>query len=1039
MAKKQLRKYSFSPGAAGTGYVVVEGKQDQYKLLLITNVTRGVILYNFADTQNTAVSVVYKPGGIKTNNSDNSVVTYDNVPIGSGVVGTAIIQNTAGQGETTITFTGISTAGHSASDELSIFVEEAYQMVRAWNDFGTDAIERQRVANPQSQIDADFEYGLQATKWQGFELVNQYPSVYEIPGSEFTLSDITSDNQIPSLITVTTSSNHGLSINDPITVQGIDVNTVGFTRAQGTTILASNTGVTSFTYFAKGQVTPLAGAGTTILSPRSIIRKGGFYSGANFNNITFSSNNGTPSAITITFASSHGFVPGMPLLIGASRTFNSNQFTNLPGSYYANSIPTPSTVQFTARGQVNIGGGEGTPSGSNLLTVYTRNDGFFTHRPGDGGVLMGTASAIHGASTTRQSKKYFRYQSGKGLLYTTGVLFAPNYDITSIVITNPPSQGAYVNSTTGAQLRITTAIPHGCQSGAVVRVTGCVDTTLTSAGFNAQYTVISVENDVQLIVGAAQTITGSAADIAQVPKLYMYQWNGACIRTGPHDDANGMFFEYDGQNFNVVKRTSTLQLAGTVTFTPDSNALVGIGSLWTNQLKIGDRVVIKGMVHKVNFITSATSISVTPDYRGATTTSGNYMYKVQEVRVRQEDFNYDPADGTGPSGYLMDPNHMQMIGIQFTWYGAGFMDFMVRGSDGNFIILHRMKQNNVNVTASMRSANLPVRYEVNNEASNGVVQLKTVGGLDPASSSCAVSDATFLPDSGFIYMNYELIKYASINRNDIPFPILNSLTRCAAANVFIGGSYRTIHGRATPQSHGSGSGIELVSLTASPNMSHWGSSYIMDGGFDLDRGYAFSFTRASSPITSEQSTAFGIRLAPSASNGLVGDLGVRELLNRAQLLLQNIDVTVGNAAVTDGVRSAVSAGTVIEANSAILVQGILNPSNYSNSETWTVLNSTATGNQPSFTQVASVPSFSSGTTASPGEKIFEFIASPGQLNQLDLSGIKELTQSAVGGRGTFPNGSDTLYITLALYPTGTTPSRIMGNVSLTLRWNEAQA
>jgi hypothetical protein len=1033
MAKKQLRKYSFTPGAAGVGYVVVEGKQDQYKLLLITNVTRGVILYNFADTQNTAVTVTYKPGGIKTTDLDNSVVTYDNVPIGSGTVGTAVIQNTAGQGETTITFDGISTTGHSANDELSIFVEEAYQMVRAWNDFGTDAIERQRVANPQSQIDADFEYGLQATKWQGFELVNQYPSVYEIPGSELTLSDITSDNQIPSLITVTTGSSHGLTVNDPITVQGIDVNTTGFTRAQGTTILASGSGST-FTYYAKGQVTPLAGAGTSILSPRSIIRKGGFYSGANLSISQFTSNNGTPSSVTITFNSSHGFVPGMPLLVGGSPTFNSNQFTNLIGSYYANSIPTPSSVQFVARGLVNIPGAPVTPDGSNLLTVYTRNDGFFTHRPGDGGVLMGTASSIHGASTTRQSKKYFRYQSGKGLLYTTGVLFAPNYDITSIVITNPPAQGAGV-----AILRITTAIPHGCQIGAVVRVTGCVDTEDSSKGFNAQYTVLSVESDVQLNVYAAQLITGSAADIAQVPKLYMYQWNGACIRTGPHDDANGMFFEYDGQNFNVVKRTSTLQLAGTVTFTPDSNALTGIGSLWTNQLKIGDRVVIKGMVHKVNFITSATSISVTPDYRGATTTSGNYMWKVQEVRVKQADFNYDPADGTGPSGYKMDPNHMQMIGIQFTWYGAGFMDFMVRGTDGNFIILHRMKQNNVNVTASMRSANLPVRYEVNNEASNGVVQLKTEGGLDPASSSCAVSDASFLPDSGFIYMNYELIKYNSVNRNDLPFPILNSLTRCAAANVFIGGSYRTIHGRPTPQSHASGSGIELVSLTASPNMSHWGSSYIMDGGFDLDRGYAFSYTRAPAPITSTQSTAFGIRLAPSASNGLVGDLGVRELLNRAQLLLQNIDVTVGNAAVTDSVRSAVSGSTVIEANSAILVQGILNPGNYSNSETWTVLNNSTTGNQPSFTQIATVPSFSTGTTASPGEKIFEFIASPGQLNQLDLTGIKELTQSAVGGRGTFPNGSDTLYITLALYPTGTTPSRIMGNVSLTLRWNEAQA
>lgn len=216
----------------------------------------------------------------------------------------------------------------------------------------------------------------------------------------------------------------------------------------------------------------------------------------------------------------------------------------------------------------------------------------------------------------------------------------------------------------------------------------------------------------------------------------------------------------------------------------------------------------------------------------------------------------------------------------------------------------------------------------------------------------------------------------------------------------------------------------------------------MDGGFDLDRGYAFSYSQSPTRVYSNLTAYFGIRLAPSASNGLTGDLGVRELLNRAQLLLQDIDVTVGN------VRVAVAAGDgpgiardQVGANATIIVQGILNPSNYNDSETWTSLNATSFGNQPSFTQIASTPTFAAGTgtAAIAGEKIFEFTASPGQLNQLDLSNIKELTQSAIGGRGTFPNGSDTLYINMALYPTDTTGQRIIGNVSATLRWNEAQA
>jgi hypothetical protein len=134
------------------------------------------------------------------------------------------------------------------------------------------------------------------------------------------------------------------------------------------------------------------------------------------------------------------------------------------------------------------------------------------------------------------------------------------------------------------------------------------------------------------------------------------------------------------------------------------------------------------------------------------------MYKVEEVRIKQEDFNYDTVDGSGSSGYKFDPNHMQMIGIQFTWYGAGFMDFMIRGTDANFIIMHRMKQNNINVTASMRSANLPVRYEVNNEGAAGVTALKTSVLGASITATMAVENADFFPDSGFVYMNSEVIK-----------------------------------------------------------------------------------------------------------------------------------------------------------------------------------------------------------------------------------------------------------------------------------------
>jgi len=1046
MAKKLIKNYRFSPGATPSGYAVIPGKWDLSHILLITNITRGVILFNFADTANTGATITFKPGGQPTNTGDTSVVTYGSTYLeDSKVDGTAAIQNTiTGMGETYVYFTGVDTSSYSANDKISIFVEENYVYTRPWSDFGTDAIERARVAGPVAQIDADFEYGLQGTKWQSVELIGQYPSVYEVAGLDLTASgnaNVTIQTSIvsgsPTLIQVNSYPIvHNLKANDPFTVQQLNPVITGYDRAQGSSLVYANVDIYNWTYYSKYNRVANVGdtAGTTIHSPRTLIRKGGFFSGASLPVNFVESDGASPSLIKVTTNTPHGFTPGMPVLIAADSTYNTNQLQYLPGAYNANAITSATTFTFYARGV--IAAANVLPSSStNKISLYARPDGFFVHRPGDGGVILGTGSPVHGASAQRQSKKYFRYQSGKGLLYTTGVLFAPNYNITAI--------GTAGGTISGTTITISTDVPHGLQAGAVIRVVG-----VATSGYDNQYTVDTVLDSLRITVFAAPpggSLGSSSGAVTAVPKMFVYQWTGSAIRTGPHDDANGMFWEYDGQYFNVVKRTSTLQLAGTATFTPNSNNITGVATKWTQQLKIGDRVVIKGMVHKIAYITSDTNISVSPDYRGAFTTAGNYIWKVQENRVTQSDFNMDTADGSSgianPSGFKMDPNFMQMVGIQFTWYGAGFMDFMVRGHDANFIICHRLKQNNINITASMRTANLPVRYEVINESSQGIVTLKSSmnsSSTDPIN----VDIVDFLPSSGYVYIDYELIRYTGVSRSSTPWPQLTGLTRSAAMPQFVGeesGALTNFYG-APATTHSIGAGIELVAVTATPTMSHWGSSYIMDGGFDFDRGYSFSYTASGVSVGSNVTALFGIRLSPSASNGITGDLGARELLNRAQLLLEGIDVIS-------------PPGFDSTANSSIVVTGILNPGNYYDATSWTPLNSQLLGNQPSFTQVDIAPTFTGGydsgyaqvgvqgwgQEAIPGEKIFEFTTALNSAAKLDLTGIKELTQSAVGGRGTFPNGPDTLYINIGINPNTLANTAIVGNVSVTLRWAEAQA
>ena len=107
----------------------------------------------------------------------------------------------------------------------------------------------------------------------------------------------------------------------------------------------------------------------------------------------------------------------------------------------------------------------------------------------------------------------------------------------------------------------------------------------------------------------------------------------------------------------------------------------------------------------------------------------------------------------------------------------------------------------------------------------------------------------------------------------------------------------------------------MISNTASPNISHWGSAYLTDGNFDEDRGYLFSYAATGLSLTTTRQTVFLLRLAPSVSNALTGDLGDRDLLNRAQLLLDGIEITSNPASAGD--------------QGQLVVQGVLNPQNLS--------------------------------------------------------------------------------------------------------------
>ena len=291
----------------------------------------------------------------------------------------------------------------------------------------------------------------------------------------------------------------------------------------------------------------------------------------------------------------------------------------------------------------------------------------------------------------------------------------------------------------------------------------------------------------------------------------------------------------------------------------------------------------------------------------------------------------------------------------------------------------------------MRSGNTPVRYTTINKA--GTARL--VGDIANDATSLTLDDATHFPSASVaspvhIGINNEVIRYTGKSGNN-----LTGLTRSATMQQWSDGALRSFT-KGSAAAHNDGDGVYIIGNTCTPSVSHWGSALIMDGGFQTDRGYNFTINVQNfSTSGSANRTIIIMRLAPSVSNSIIGDIGDRDLINKSQLLLNFMRINV------TGRRS--------------LVSGELNPTNIDAEATnWESLDTAENGFQPSFVQYADPDGivYTSGTVATGGERVFAIPVNTTNSGLLDLSVIKELAASAIPGRNVYPDGPEVLAINI---------------------------
>jgi hypothetical protein len=731
-----------------------------------------------------------------------------------------------------------------------------------------DPVNKFRTSQPQALIDTDFEYGTQVSKWENLGHVNNRPFTY---ASTQQIPNVTAMvwNAGSRLVTVTLGTGIAPANGTPIFVQDALASPVN-----GNFIIEQGGGTGVFYFSARSTNST---SFTSVFDPyKTALYTGTPYSGSALPTgyyVTLGITN--PKAVTVQCTTPHGLAIGNELVVTGITGSNPPN-----GAFEVASVLNPLTFTYYV---------STTPSSLNTtsMNVYVRGQAQFLHRPFDGGVIFSANGNSNYETAIRQTRRYFRYQSGKGIQMSSGTILKPNLQIDSMT-----TNALTANNT----VTVTTKERHNLQTGTTIKIEGVTNDT----GFNGTWTVSAITgyNTFQFINSNAMT----ALTATGVFYVLVVGWYGASSRLGLFDDQNGVFFEFDGQTMYVVRRNSTFQLPGRYSVSNGSNTVSRTTASFPTynlaELNIGDSVVIRGQSYRVHDIADNENFTITPAYRG-TNASHVQISLTRDLRIPQSQWNLDKLDGTGPSGYNLDLSKMQMFYIDYSWYGAGFIRWGFRTTGGNLTYCHKLANNNVNTEAYMRSGNLPARYETRQNPPITALRNAIASGDGVVN----VADTSSFPNSGTIVVRngtiYEFMNYAGKTSTQFTGVTREKAGNVAGVTLTIGsgsnvgtvasatglqigqrvydlatgyipegawiqnivGTTITLNVAATgsnptvvfaPMGNGYASNfaytaggtptsVELAWPTFAPSLSHWGTSVIMDGRFDDDKSLLFTY------------------------------------------------------------------------------------------------------------------------------------------------------------------------------------------------------
>ena len=253
---------------------------------------------------------------------------------------------------------------------------------------------------------------------------------------------------------------------------------------------------------------------------------------------------------------------------------------------------------------------------------------------------------------------------------------------------------------------------------------------------------------------------------------------------------------YAADNQFDVATTGT----GTTTYLPNEAAVkmevtgAGVGSVTRQSYRSFPYQPGKGLLVLATFVMdSSQSLNLTQrvgyynDQNGVffQRVDGTYSFvlrsyvtgSVSDARtVNQSSWNGDKLDGTGASGYTLDPSKAQILWMDFEWLGVGSVrcGFII---NGEYIVCHTFTNANEITNVYMTTAILPVRYEISTVTSAVAASMKAIccsvvseGGFEQTSIDHVARRTTVLGTIGTTFLPLVSIRLASGRTGAVVLP-----------------------------------------------------------------------------------------------------------------------------------------------------------------------------------------------------------------------------------------------------------------------------